>query len=191
MIEDRDNDAATALWDTVGGTMGMEAGNAAVGLRGIVPGAGGYWGLTTTTVSGELGLLSVLTSARSLLPAAARRYELNLMRHVEPAQAWGITAAAAPHTRPAVKNGWLPVGPDGQWVINSVGVIRHAGQRLDVAVLSSGQPSEVAGIRQAQAAARAAAAAVSIPAAGSAAGRAASSHRTHAQLPHRPDSRYP
>jgi hypothetical protein len=168
MIEDSDNDAATALWDAVGGTMGMEAGNAALGLRGIVPGAGGYWGLTTTTARSELGLLSVLTSARSPLPAAARRYELDLMRHVEPAQAWGVTAAAAPHTRPAVKNGWLPVGSDGQWVINSIGVIRHAGQRLDIAVLSSGQPSEAVGIRQAQAAARAAAAAVTASARGGA-----------------------
>jgi hypothetical protein len=88
------------------------------------------------------------------------------MRHVEPAQAWGITAAAAAHTRPAVKNGWLPVGPDGQWVINSIGVIRHAGRRLDIVVLSSGQPSEAAGISQVQAAARAAAAAITAPAAG-------------------------
>jgi hypothetical protein len=179
MIEDSDNDAATALWDAVGGTMGMEAGNAVLRLHGIVPGAGGYWGLTTTTVSGELGLLSDLTSARSPLPAAARRYELNLMRHVEPAQAWGITVAASPRTRPAVKNGWLPLGPDGQWVINSMGVIRHAGRRLDIVVLSSGQPAEAAGIRQAQAAARAAAAAITTPAAGSVVGRPDSSHRTH------------
>jgi Beta-lactamase enzyme family len=166
MIEDSDNDAATALWDAVGGTMGMEAGNAALGLHGIRPGASGYWGLTTTTVSGELGLLSDLTSGRSPLPAAARRYELDLMRDVEPAQAWGITAAATPRTRPAVKNGWLPVGPDGQWVINSIGVIRHAGQRMNIVVLSSGQPSEAAGIGQVQAAARAVAAATSIPSGG-------------------------
>jgi hypothetical protein len=186
MIEDSDNDAATALWDAVGGTMGMEAGNAALGLHGIVPGAGGYWGLTTTTVFSELGLLSVLTSDRSPPPAAARRYELNLMRHVEPAQAWGITAAATSHTRPAVKNGWLPVGPGGQWVINSIGVIRHAGQRLDIAVLSSGQPSEAAGIRQAQAAARAAAAAISYRPRAARANPLRSSHLTPARRPRRP-----
>ena len=186
MIEDSDNDAATALWDAVGGTMGMEAGNAALGLHGIRPGADGYWGLTTTTVSGELGLLSDLTSARSPLPAAARRYELNLMRHVEPAQAWGITAAASPHTRPAVKNGWLPLGPGGQWVINSIGVIRHAGRRLHIAVLSSGQPAEAAGIRQAQAAARAAAAAISIPAAGRSRTRCAVHTELARDFPRRP-----
>src|SRR5262249_48838135 len=63
-------------------------------------------------------------------------------------------------TRPAVKNGWMPDGPAGLWVINSIGVISHHGHRLLLAVLSSGQPSQLAGIRQAQAAARAAAAAI-------------------------------
>lgn len=163
MIEDSDNDAASALWDAAHGGPGLAAGNAALGLRGIVPGPGGYWGLTTTTVAGQLDLLSVLVSARSPLRASARRYELGLMRRVQTGQDWGVTAAAGAGTRPAVKNGWLPAGPDGQWVINSIGVISHAGQRLLVAVLSSGQPSEPAGIGQVQAAARAAAAVVTTP----------------------------
>jgi hypothetical protein len=160
MIEDSDNDAASALWDAVHGGPGLAAGNKALGLRGIAPGPGGYWGLTTTTVSGQLRLLSDLTSARSPLPASARHYELSLMRNVEGGQDWGVTAAAGASTRPAVKNGWLPADPDGAWVINSIGVIRATGQRLLVAVLSSGQPSESAGIGQVQAAARAAASAV-------------------------------
>ena len=50
--------------------------------------------------------------------------------------------------------------PAGLWVINSIGVISHHGHRLLLAVLSSGQPSQLAGIRQAQAAATAAAAAI-------------------------------
>ena len=65
---------------------------------------------------------------------------------------------------PAVKNGWLPDGPSGLWVINSIGVLRHQGQRLLVAVLSSGQPTQQAGIQQVQAAAQAAAASVTQPA---------------------------
>ena len=166
MIEESDNDAASALWDVIQRAPGLEAGNAALGLRGIVPGPGGYWGLTTTTVTGQLNLLSALTSARSPLRASARRYELGLMRGVDPGQDWGVTAAASAGTRPAIKNGWLPLAPDGQWVINSIGVISHAGQRLLVAVLSSGQPSESAGIGQVQAAARAAATAVTAPVTG-------------------------
>jgi hypothetical protein len=76
------------------------------------------------------------------------------MREVEPDQAWGVTEAATPGTRSAVKNGWLP---DPQlWVINSVGVIRHDGQVLLVAVLSDDQPTEAGGIDQDEAAAVAA-----------------------------------
>jgi altronate dehydratase len=64
-----------------------------------------------------------------------------------------------------VKNGWLPDGSQGGlWVINSIGVLRHDGQRLLVAVLSSAEPTEAVGISQVQAAARAAAASVTQPA---------------------------
>jgi Beta-lactamase enzyme family len=163
MIENSDNGAATALWNAVEGGPGMEAGNAALGLRGTWPSTDGYWGLTTTTVADQLRLLSDLTSSRSPLHASARRYELSLMQAVEHSQDWGITAAADPGSRPAVKNGWMPAGLDGQWVINSIGVIRRCGQRLLIVVLSDGQPSEAAGIRQAQQAARAAASAMTSP----------------------------
>ena len=59
-----------------------------------------------------------------------------------------------------MKNGWMPQGPASQWVINSIGVISHHHQRPLIAVLTSGQPTQQAGIRQAQAAAKAAAAAI-------------------------------
>jgi hypothetical protein len=160
MIEESDNDSASDLWAAIGGGPGLLAGNAALGVHGVVPGPGGLWGLTTTTVSSELSLLNVLTSARSPLHPAARDYELDLMRHVDPGQDWGVSAAAAAGQRAAVKNGWLPTPPTGLWVINSIGVVRRAGQRLLIAVLSSGQPSEAAGIGQVEDAARAAAAAV-------------------------------
>lgn len=155
MIEDSSNTAATALWDAVGGAPGIQAGNAALGLPGIVPDPDGYWGLTTTTVAGQLRLLTDLTSARSPLSAPARHYELSLMQNTGPRQDWGVTAAASADTRPAVKNGWLPDGLQGTWVINSIGVISHAGHQLTIVILSDGQPSEPAGISYIQAAARA------------------------------------
>ena len=130
----------------------MEAGNAALGLRDTWPHPGGSRGLATTSAADQLRLLADLASPRSPLSAPARSYELSLMRHVEPSQRWGVAAAADPGTRPAVKDGWLPVGPQGTWIINSIGVIRHGGQQLLIAVLSSGQPSESSGIRQVQAA---------------------------------------
>ena len=153
MIEDSDNAAASALWNAVGGGPGLEAGNAVLGLKQTVPGPGGYWGLTTTTVADQLRLLADLSFSRSPLSAAARGYELSLMRDVEAGQNWGVTKAASTGTRPAVKNGWLPVGPQGLWVINSIGVISHAGHQLAIAVLSAGNPSQSAGISLVQAAA--------------------------------------
>jgi len=160
MIEDSDNAAASALWNAVGGGPGLEAGNAVLGLKQTVPGPGGYWGLTTTTVADQLRLLADLSFSRSPLSAAARGYELSLMRDVKAGQNWGVTKAASTRTRPAVKNGWLPVGPRGLWVINSVGVISHAGQHLTIAVLSDGNRSQSAGISLVQAAATAAVSAV-------------------------------
>jgi Beta-lactamase enzyme family len=165
MIEESDNDAASALWDTIGAAPGLAAADRALGLLRTEPGPGGLWGLTATTVTDQLALLATLTSAHSPLTAASRHYELSLMRGVEPGEDWGVTAAADPGSRPAVKNGWLPDGSQaGLWVINSIGVLRHDGQRLLVAVLSSAQPTEAVGISQVQAAARAAAASVTQPA---------------------------
>ncbi len=158
MIEDSDNDAATALWDDIEAGPGLEAGNAVLGVRGVRPDIYGAWGPTTTTVTSELRLLTDLTSPRSPLDAHSRAYELSLMRNVEPSQDWGVTAAASPGTAPAVKNGWLSTGPDGQWTINSIGVVTRRRHRLLIGVLSDGQPTEDDGIRQAAAAAKAAAA---------------------------------
>jgi beta-lactamase class A len=154
MIEGSDNDAAQDLWWADGGADGVAEANASLGLRHTTPDEAGYWGVSSTTVADQLTLLSDLVSSRSPLNAASRSYALSLMRHVEPGQSWGVTAAATPGTASAVKNGWLP---DPQlWVINSIGVIHHDGRLLLVAVLSDRQPTEAGGIAQLEAAARAA-----------------------------------
>jgi hypothetical protein len=154
MIENSDDLAATVLWDTIGRADGLRTANRQLGLRQTTPGTGICWGLTSTTVDDQLRLLADLTSRNSPLSAQSRSYELGLMRHVAAHQAWGVTAAATPGTPAAVKNGWLP-GSSTTWVINSIGVIYDHGQEILVAVLSRGQPSESAGIAQAEAAARA------------------------------------
>jgi hypothetical protein len=158
MIENSDNDAAQDLWNDDDEADGIARADASLGLGHTAPGEGGYWGLTSTTVGDQLTLLSDLTSVDSPLSAASRSYELGLMRHVEPDQSWGVTAAATPGTSSAVKNGWLP---DPQlWVINSIGVVHYEGQVLLVAILSDDQPTEAGGIAQVEAAASSAAKAV-------------------------------
>ena len=155
MIENSDNQAATDLWYAIGRADGLRTADRKLGLRHTTPGEGVYWGLTSTTVDDQLRLLADLTSRSSPLLARSRSYELGLMRHVAAGQAWGVTAAAAPGTWSAVKNGWLPDGSYTTWVINSIGVIHDGGHEILVAVLSKDQPSESAGIAQAEAAARA------------------------------------
>jgi Beta-lactamase enzyme family len=160
MIEDSDDVAASHLWHDVGGASAVAAANVTLGLQHTSPGRDGFWGLTTTNVTDQLALLYDLTSSASPLDAASRSYELHLMKNVEPDQAWGVTAAAAPGTVPAVKNGWLPLSSDGLWVINSVGVLKHSGQRILIAVLSDNQPSEYVAIGQVETAAEEAVSAI-------------------------------
>jgi len=149
-----DGSAASDLWAAAGDTDGVAAANADLGLRHTTPGQGASWSMISTTVADQLRLLTDLTSARSPLTAASRSYELGLMRRARAGQAWGVPVAATASTSPAVQDGGRP-GPR-LWAVNSIGVIRHAGQELLVAVLCDGQRSKAAGIVLDQAAVMAA-----------------------------------
>jgi hypothetical protein len=151
MMQSSDNDAANGLWDAAGGLAGMQAANRTLGLRHTGLDPDGYWGLTSTTVTDQLRLLADLTAASSPLHAAARRYALRLMDGAAAAQRWGASAAASPGPGPAIRNGWMP--DPGRWVINSIGVVRHDGQELLIAVLSKGNVTEAGGIALVRAAA--------------------------------------
>ncbi len=152
MIDDNDVTAADTLWTAIGAELGLRDANRELHLSHTTPGANGHWGHTSTTVGDQLELLTDLTSSRSPLSQAARSYELGLMRNVSADQVWGITAAASKGSSPAVKNGWMADG--GSWVVNSIGVITHAGHTLLVAVLADQQPSESSGISADNAVAR-------------------------------------
>jgi hypothetical protein len=158
MIETSSDDAASDLWAAIGAGGGLASADASLGLRHTTPGPGGYWGLTTTTAGDQLRLLRALTTPHSPLDARSRDYELDLMRNVIAGQNWGVSAAASPGSLLTIKDGWLP--DPSLWVVNSIGVVDHDGRRLLMVVLSSGQPTEAAGIAQDQAAAQAAADAV-------------------------------
>lgn len=156
MIENSNDSAATRLWRAIGRGSGLATANKALLLKHTVPGSAGDWELTRTTVGDQLQLLADLTTEASPLATASREYELRLMANVEPAQRWGVAAAATPGTGEAVKNGWLP--DPKLWAINSMGVVQRRGQELLIVVLSKGNPTEAAGIAVARAAALAAAA---------------------------------
>ena len=155
MIEDSDNDAATSLWDEVGGASGIRSFNTSAGLADTVPSScvdcPGFpwpgWGLTTTTPADQLTLLRTLVEPNSLLTSTERSYALSLMENVTPDQRWGVTGGVPAQVTVALKNGWLPLNSaNNNWQINSVGWISGSGRDYLIAVLSTGNPTEQYGI---------------------------------------------
>jgi hypothetical protein len=148
MITKSDNNAATSLWNEIGGASGLSAANRTLGLTETTPGSGGSWGYTTTTANDQIRLLQALTSASSPLNATSRNYVLNLMSQVEADQTWGVPAAAsAQATDVYVKNGWMDDSTDdGLWVNNSIGRIVEPGHDWLVVVLTNGNSGESSGI---------------------------------------------
>jgi beta-lactamase class A len=144
MIENSDNGAASRLYDDVGGADGIDDANQAFGLTETTVGTNGVWGLTTTTVDDQVRLLRQVFTTPSALSPDSRGYIQGLMSQVEPDQQWGVPAAADSGTPFAVKDGWLP-NPT-LWEINSIGEVTHDGQRMLIAVLSSGNETEDGGI---------------------------------------------
>ncbi|MEV7602233.1 serine hydrolase [Kitasatospora sp. NPDC089797] len=157
MIENSDNDSATALWNAIGQDAGLNAANRRFGLTATTGGTDGYWGLTSTTAADQAQLLRQVFTGDSLLSAASRGYLQQLLDQVESDQRWGVSAAATGGT-PAVKDGWLPRDADGLWVINSIGTVERGGHRLLIAVVSDGNAGESDGISLVQSVAQAAAA---------------------------------
>ena len=155
MIEDSDNDAATSLWDEVGGAGGIRSFNTSAGLADTVPSScvncPGFpwpgWGLTTTIPGDQLTLLRTLVEPNSLLTNPERSYALSLMENVTPDQRWGVSGGVPAQATVALKNGWLPLNSaNNNWQINSVGWISGSGRDYLIAVLSTGNPTEQYGI---------------------------------------------
>lgn len=138
MIVRSDNDAATALWEAIGGAAGLDAAHARLGLAQTR--AEAAWGLTRTTARDQLALMRAVFGG----PYA---YLRSLMRQVAPGQDWGVSAAGGPW---ALKNGWMPMRESGLWVVHSVG---RAGGR-PIVVLSDGHRTKEVGIACVEAAVR-------------------------------------
>jgi beta-lactamase class A len=155
MIEDSDNNAATMLWEEVGGARGISAYNQSVGLTHTTPSgcvscpgfAWPGWGLSTTTPADQIALLRELLRPSGHLTRAQQAFALALMERVTPSQRWGVAAGLPLTATVALKDGWLPLTSAGDdWQINSIGWI--SGGRCDylIAVLTAGNPSEQYGI---------------------------------------------
>jgi hypothetical protein len=162
MIENSDNDSATALWTAIGEADGLDAANKRFGLTGTAGGDGALWGLTQTTAADQLTLLRQVFGDDSKLSAASRTYLQGLMSRIAEDQHWGVSAAATDSgTGWALKNGWLARSSTGLWDINSIGRVTVDGHDYLVAALSHGNTTKAKGISLVESAAEAAVSAFS------------------------------
>ncbi|WP_416969211.1 serine hydrolase [Streptomyces sp. 4F14] len=155
MIENSDNDSATALWNTIGQAEGLDAANERFGMTSTEGGEGALWGLTQTTAADQLALLQQVFGEDSKLSEASREYVRKLMSQIEADQRWGVSAAAQ-GTQWALKNGWLPRSTTGLWDVNSIGRVTAGDGSYLIAVLSDGNASMAAGVTLVEDTARAA-----------------------------------
>ncbi|WP_432155701.1 serine hydrolase [Streptomyces sp. bgisy153] len=155
MIENSDNDSATALWDAIGRAEGLDAANERFGLTETSGAQGALWGLTQTTAADQLVLLEQVFGEDSRLSEASRAYVRELMGRIAAGQRWGVSVVAD-GSGWALKNGWLPRSTTGLWDVNSIGRVTVGGHDYLVAALSRGNATQAAGVTLVEAAARAA-----------------------------------
>ncbi len=142
MIRHSDNLAADALWWRIGGGAGLGAYYRRIGLVETVPGPTRYWGGTRTSPADRIRLLELLARGGGGLSAAERKLVLGLMGHVRRDQDWGVSAAARPGDRVALKNGWVPRPlARGTWAVTSYGRVTGPGRDLLLSVQTDLQPS--------------------------------------------------
>jgi beta-lactamase class A len=145
MITQSDNNAASALFAMDGRASGLTAANQVFGLKATH--VGSAWGLTHTTPTDQLRLLTSVMDPNGPITESNRNYLLSLMSRVESDQRWGVPAAAtSAATGVYNKNGWdTMTAYGGQWGDNSIGRIIEPEHDWLVAVMSNYNRTDNAG----------------------------------------------
>lgn len=138
MIENSNNDAASALYEKIGGAAGLAAYLKRIGVRGFTPNREA-WGYSQITPLAMVRLLTRLETG-TILTAHDRKRAQHLMEHVERDQQWGVGRTAPTGATVAMKNGWLP-GPNGLWTVNTSGIVHVDGDTYILSVYTQNQPS--------------------------------------------------
>jgi Beta-lactamase enzyme family len=130
MITVSDNDAASAVYAEVGGA-GLQRVARAAGMNAFVD--VGHWAGARITAADQARLFLRIDR---LVPAAHRRYARKLLSSIVPAQRWGIAPAARrERVKIFFKGGWR------NGITHQVALLERRGQRIALAVLTSGSPS--------------------------------------------------
>lgn len=144
MIQNSDNNAATALWNELGGTSALKRFFQNLGATATIMNSDGHWGLTQTTAVDQLKVVNAFAYPDGPLSADSARQIDTLLDHVEFDQRWGVSGGVPSTATVELKNGWL--NDTNGWDVNSIGHVHGGGADYTIAVLTNDNPSEQYGI---------------------------------------------
>jgi hypothetical protein len=133
MIRWSDNDAADAVYGSVGDPALIETARRA-GMRRFT--LAGHWGNAQLTAAGAARFMSNLPR---VLDGPHRRYAMGLLASVIPEQRWGIPEVAS-KWRIWLKGGWTDTRR-GE-LVSQAALLKRGGRRIAVAILTDAQPSQ-------------------------------------------------
>jgi beta-lactamase class A len=143
MIENSDNDAATDLWNMIGGAPAVQSYYQVVGTTDSTP---------NTTALDQIKIVNEVAYPK-LLNTASVTAANNLMDNIEADQRWGVTGGVPTGVSVELKNGWLADadnnGTSG-WNINSIGHVHGNGTDYTIAVLTDDNDTMQDGINTIQ-----------------------------------------
>lgn len=157
MIEESDNDSATNLWNSVGGSAAMQAFFNKVGATSTTTDVANHWGLTQTTALDQVKIANAFAYPNGPLSTSSETIVDNLLDQVEDDQLWGISGGLPDDVSFELKDGWLPdnetadqYADTDDWTVNSVGHVHGSGADYTIAILTNGDPDEQYGITTAE-----------------------------------------
>lgn len=138
MIENSNNDSASALYSEVGSSSSIDAYMQQLGIKDFSA-DDGSWGYSLITPRSMVKLLTLLQTGK-ILNAQDRQLALSLMEQVESDQQVGVGDTAPSGATVAMKDGWVPA-PDGSWVMNSSGIVTSGKETYIISVYTTEQNS--------------------------------------------------
>ncbi|HEX8730706.1 MAG TPA: serine hydrolase [Ktedonobacterales bacterium] len=142
MIEHSDNNAAQAIYDTLGDQSGQQYYLRKWGIYDYTPNVNG-WGWCEWSPGDMAHLLTLLYQGK-VLNSADRALAFHLMRSIESDQRFGVGDTAPSGANVAMKDGWVPE-PDGWWAVNTSGIVIVGSETYIVTVYTRDQASFGAG----------------------------------------------
>ncbi len=145
MIQYSDNDATTALYESVGGAPALARTYALLGVEDTD--ASDMWGVNSTGVEDQLRIARALLEGVDWIDPGLQDFAVELMENVDPGQRWGISAGVSSRAAEiALKNGWLQDDDTQSWNVGSMGFIVAGDAEYAVVVLTSGAGTMEGGV---------------------------------------------